>query len=516
MQLMRLPGLLLLTVAAVSGQQPIAPAYNQPYRPQYHFSPRENWTNDPNGLVYFEGEYHLFFQYNPFGDKWGHMSWGHAVSPDTIHWQQLPVALPEENGIMIFTGSTVIDEKNTSGFCKGGKPCMVAVYTGHTPKSESKPTLQTQNLAYSNDRGRTWTKYSGNPVLDLHMTDFRDPKVFWSQSSKQWIMVVALPDEHKARIYGSADLKQWHSVSEFGPAGAIDGQWECPELFELPVEGESQKRWVMKIGLNPGALQGGSGEQYFVGQFDGTRFINENPPSQTLWTDYGKDCYCALTFNGLPKSQPVSMIGWMSNWQYAADLPTSPWRGQMTVPRELGLRRTPEGIRLIQKPTRILQQQQAEHQSIEEANIEKLNEKLAKSRLTEDHTFELEAVLDAGDAQELGVHLQDRNGGVIIVGYDRTAGKLFVDRTRSGRVDFSKDFPARTEAPLHLIGSALQLHLLVDRNSLEVFADNGRIAMTNLIFPAAGEIKLEAYAKDSKVKKVHLDLWELKSAHLTK
>jgi fructan beta-fructosidase len=514
MQGMKLFACSLLLLAAL-GQQTIAPAYDQPYRPQYHFSPREHWTNDPNGLVYFDGEYHLFFQYNPFGDKWGHMSWGHAVSTDTVHWQQLPVALPEENGVMIFTGSTVIDEHNTSGFCTGGKPCMVAIYTGYTAKSGSKPSLQTQNIAYSNDRGRTWTKYKGNPVLDLHMSEFRDPKVLWSQMSKQWVMVVSLPDDHKVRIYGSADLKQWHPISEFGPAGATSGQWECPELFELPVEGQNQTRWVMKIGLNPGSLQGGSGEQYFVGQFDGTRFVNENPPSQTLWTDYGKDCYCALTFNGLPKSQPMAMIGWMSNWQYAADLPTSPWRGQMTAPRELGLRRTPEGLRLVQNPTRLLQQLRMRHEQAEGADLANLNGKLAQSHATVGHTFEVEAALDTSEAQELGVQLQDKNGGVTLIGYNRATGKLFVDRTRSGRVDFSKDFPARTEAPLKLTGNTLQLHLLVDRNSLEVFADNGRIAMTNLIFPAQGEIEVEAYAQNSKAKHARLNIWELKSTHTT-
>ncbi len=192
-------------------------AYDQPYRPQFHFSPRQHWTNDPNGLVYFDGEYHLFYQYNPFGDVWGHMSWGHAVSRDLVHWQELPAALPEENGIMIFTGSTVVDQRNTSGFCAGGRPCMVAVYTGHTPPGPGHPALQTQNVAYSNDRGRTWTKYSGNPVLNLHLSDFRDPHVFWSDRARRWIMAVALPNEHKVLFYGSADLKTWQRLSPRPP-----------------------------------------------------------------------------------------------------------------------------------------------------------------------------------------------------------------------------------------------------------------------------------------------------------
>lgn len=512
----RFATLLFAVLTIVSGRQQIAPDYDQPYRPQYHFSPLKNWTNDPNGLVYFDGEYHLSFQYNPFGDKWGHMSWGHAVSRDTLHWQQLPVALPEENGVMIFTGSIVVDERNRSGFCTGGKPCLVAVYTGHTSKTETRSATQTQNLAYSNDRGRTWTKYQGNPVLDLHLSDFRDPKVFWSRDSNQWVMVVALPDDHKAQIYGSADLKQWRKISEFGPAGGTGGQWECPELFELPVEGENQTRWVMKIGLNPGALQGGSGEQYFVGRFDGTRFVNDNPASQTLWTDYGKDCYCALTFNGLPKTQTPIMIGWMNNWQYAADLPTSPWRGQMTVPRELSLRRTAEGLRLVQRPTRELQQLRTEHKIMAGKNLSGLNEELGKLRFTEGHAFELETATDMSQAPEAGFRLEGADGGVTIIGYDKAAGKMFVDRTHSGRVDFNKNFPARTEAPLKLASTTLQMHILMDRNSVEVFADNGQVAMTNLLFPAAGELKIEAYPKDSRAKNLKLDVWMLRSTHAAK
>jgi fructan beta-fructosidase len=255
----------------------------EPWRPQYHFSPRINWTNDPNGLVFFEGEYHLFYQYNPFGDTWGHMSWGHAVSTDLLHWTELPVAIPEADGIMIYTGSVVIDKANTSGFCIGGKPCMVAIYTG--AQKTSKPEIQQQSLAFSNDRGRTWTKYERNPVLNLNLSDFRDPNVFWSTQSKRWIMGVSLPNDHKVAFYASPDLKKWDRVGEFGPAGATGGQWECPDLFEAMVDGDSsQKRWVLKVGLNPGGLQGGSGEQYFVGRFDGSRFINDNPPALTLWT----------------------------------------------------------------------------------------------------------------------------------------------------------------------------------------------------------------------------------------
>jgi fructan beta-fructosidase len=319
-----------------------AEEYSQPDRPQFHFSPARNWTNDPCGLVYAFGLYHLFFQFNPEGDQWGHMSWGHATSPDLVHWSELPVAIPEADGVMIFTGSSVVDAKNTSGLC--GKPgCVVSIYTGHRVKSGAAPQVQNQNLAFSDD-GRTWTKYRGNPVLDIGKTDFRDPKVFWHAASRKWVMVVMLPRERKAQFYGSPDLKQWRHLSDFGPAGATGGAWECPDFYELPVDGNAEnERWVLKIGLNPGHIAGGSGEEYFVGRFDGERFSNDNPPDRTLWVDYGRDCYCEFTFNNAPRP---AALGWMNNWEYAGKVPTSPWRGQMTVPRTLSLRNTPQGIRL--------------------------------------------------------------------------------------------------------------------------------------------------------------------------
>ncbi len=498
----KLLAILLLTVATGG--------YDQPYRPQFHFSPQKNWTNDPNGLVYFDGEYHLFFQYNPLGDLWGHMSWGHAVSPDLVRWKELPVALPEEDGVMIFTGSTVVDEHNTSGFCAGGKPCLVAIYTGHTPEAKPKPTLQTQNLAYSNDRGRTWTKFTGNPVLNLNMTDFRDPNVFWSVEGRRWIMAVALPDEHKVRFYGSGDLKRWEQLSEFGPAGATGGQWECPDLFEVHVNRTNEWRWVMKIGINPGALQGGSGEQYFVGRFDGTRFVNENPPSLTLWTDYGKDCYCALTYNGLKRETPPVMLGWMSNWQYAGKLPTSPWRGQMTLPRRVALERRAEGIRLIQEPIRPVARLRSGMAAASGTTAEDFSRSLGR-RSFAGGLFELQAKVPLGSAQEAGFKLLAPDGSFTLVSYDKQRQELFVDRTHSGVVDFSPDFPARIVAPLALGDEPLRLQILVDRSSVEVFAMEGRVAMTNLIFPPKGVQNVQFYAKGGEPGPMHAVSWQLRS-----
>ena len=491
---------------AQSGSIPAA--YDQPYRPQYHFSPRENWTNDPNGLVYFEGEYHLFFQYNPAGDQWGHMTWGHAVSPDMLHWNQLPPAIPEENGVMIFTGSTVIDERNTSGFCANGKPCMVAIYTGYTAETKEHPSLQTQNIAYSNDRGRHWTKYSNNPVLNLNMTDFRDPKVFWSKQSARWVMLVSLPNDHKIRVYGSKDLKQWSPLDDFGPAGATAGQWECPELFELPVEGASgETRWVLKVGLNPGSLQGGSGEQYFIGRFDGTRFSNENPPSQTMWTDYGKDCYCALTFNNLPRAQRAVMLGWMDNWQYAKDLPTSPWRGQMTFPRRLSLRKTSEGLRLVQAPVEQISELGQQPGAGTSGTLAAMNHWLAASPVTKERAFEFKTEVALGTAQEVGWRILNGDGHYTVIGYDRQAKKLFFDRTHTTKTNISADYAARTDAPLALDKPVLRLTVLVDRDSVEVFADDGKVTTTNLVFPPVGAGGIEIYAKGGEPGQV--------SAHLT-
>lgn len=275
-----------------------AESYTERYRPQFHFTPAKNWMNDPNGMVYYEGEYHLFYQYNPFGDKWGHMSWGHAVSKDMVHWEHLPLALAEENDVMIFSGSAVIDWNNTSGFGKDGKPPMVAIYTGHYTK---KP-LQNQWIAYSNDRGRSWTKYAGNPVLDIGKQDFRDPKVIWHEATKRWVMTVALPTERKAQFYSSPDLKAWTHLSDFGPAGAVAGIWECPDMFPI-----GRDKWILIVNLGGGAPAGGSGTQYFVGEFDGREFKldpsypkpePEFVPQGTVLADFEGENYGEWTATG--------------------------------------------------------------------------------------------------------------------------------------------------------------------------------------------------------------------------
>ena len=437
--------------------------YDQPFRPQIHFSPEKNWTNDPNGLVYFRGEYHLFFQYNPFGDQWGHMSWGHAVSKDLLHWHELPVAIPEHDGTMIFTGSVVVDGENTSGFCAPQSECLVAVYTGHTPSAH----LQTQNVAYSLDAGRTWTQYKGNPVLDLHLEDFRDPSVSWDDNAHHWVMAVSLPKEHKVRFYSSPNLKDWTQLSDFGPAGDVAGDWECPDLLRIPSSTGTATLWALKVGLNPGAPQGGSGEQYFLGSFDGKNFTESNVAGSHGWTNYGKDDYCAISFNGLPKGQKPVLLGWMSNWQYAAKLPTSPWRGQMSLPRRLSFLSDRSGLALVQSPI-----------------VAPLRGKaLAVSTAPVDAPFELRLQFGPSTAKVFGVRLYSDEQHWTEVGFDTAMKQFYIDRTHSGG-EVSADFPARTTAPL-AAGRPYDLTLVVDRSSVEAYAQNGTIAMTNLIFPTS-------------------------------
>jgi fructan beta-fructosidase len=465
----------------------------EPYRPQVHFSPRTNWTNDPNGLVYFQGEYHLFFQHNPFGDEWGHMSWGHAVSTDLLHWNELPVAIPEKDGIMIFTGSVVVDRTNSSGFCGTGKECLVAVYTG----DEKSPHRETQNLAYSLDRGRTWTKYEKNPVLDLHMADFRDPGVFWDESTRQWVMAVALPKEFKVRLYSSHNLKDWTQLSDFGPAGDVAGVWECPNLLRIPSENGKEPMWAMKVGLNPGAPQGGSGEQYFFGSFDGKRFKASTEAGAHGWTDYGKDDYCAISYNGLPAGEKPVLLGWMSNWQYAAKSPTSPWRGQMTLPRRLSYVRDAAGLSFKQEPVI--------------APLRQSSFPLAwpGSGKPVRAPYELQIAFAKPEKPIFGVRLYSDEQHWTEIGFDTTRKEFYVDRTQSGKT-ISADFPARTTAPL-ADGRPYDLHLVVDVSSVEAYAQNGTITMTNLIFPMSTSSTIRFFPQDAKPRDFSAQGWELSS-----
>lgn len=490
--------------------------YRERYRPQYHFTPPLNWMNDPNGMVYYEGEWHLFYQHNPHGNSWGHMSWGHAVSKDLVHWEHLPIALQDSFGVMIFSGSAVVDWQNTSGFGKGKEPPLVAIYTGH---GHGK---QTQDLAYSNDRGRTWTKYRGNPVIDLNLKDFRDPKVIWHERSKQWIMAVVLPLEHKVRFYGSPNLKKWTQLSDFGKIGATGGIWECPDLFPLKVEGQTGKqKWVLLMNLNPGAPAGGSGCQYYVGDFDGTTFqLDASHPAKkadnknaALWLDHGPDCYAAVTWSDVPESDGRRIaIGWMSNWQYATTLPTFPWRSAMTVPRTLSLHQTAEGLRLKQQPV-------AELQKLRTSSVTKHNLNVSKGNLPLDQ-FQisgecLELRLNFGPGPgviECGLRVRKGHNEETIIGFNPESSELFIDRSRSGEIEFHPKFSGRHATKVPLKDNKLRLHIFIDDSSVEVFAQDGTHVLTDRIFPDPSSTGLELYSTGGDTEVSTLQAWALSSA----
>jgi fructan beta-fructosidase len=379
------------------------------YRPKFHFTPAKNWMNDPNGLVWHKGEYHLFFQYNPFGTQWGHMSWGHAVSKDLLHWEELPVAIPEEEDGSIFSGSAVSvgDE-------------IIAIYTRDNEK------LQAQCIATSKDNGRTFTKFEGNPVLDLGMEHFRDPKVF--RYDNRWIMVVVKAQEFTVCIYSSDDLKNWELQSEFGKVGAIGGQWECPDLFPLTIEGEEV--WVMIVSLSPGGIKNTSGTQYFIGDFDGKTFTPRYSTDEPRWLDYGSHNYAGVTFNNEPNNKRI-FIGWLNSWQKQSEVETS-WTGAMTIPRELGLAKVNGEIVLTQQPIC-------------------------------DATYEVE--MDAPKTGVVGLH------GFAKVGYNADSQTIFVD-----------DY----EAPYVPKNGTLHLKVVVDRSSVELFTGDGTRCITVAVFPPVG------------------------------
>jgi fructan beta-fructosidase len=485
------------------------PSYDQDWRPQFHFTPPQNFMNDANGTVFYKGEYHLFYQYNPEGNVWGHMSWGHAISTDMVHWQNLPVALHEDPGnYMIYSGSAVVDWENTSGLCKNPDPrdhsCLVAIYTG------AYKDRQKQHIAFSNDRGRTWTNYSGNPVADLDASDFRDPNVFWYAPQHKWVIVAVLADERTLVILDSPDLKHWTKRSTFGPAGDTAGQWECPDLFELPVEGSGEKKWVLIINRNPGAPAGGTGVRYLIGKFDGTIFTSEVPDTPALWADWGKDFYATNTWKDVPVSNGRHLwIGWFSNWKYANTEPTVLWRGAQSIPRTLMLRRYADGLRLVQRPVRELETLRREKLQIANVSIAEANQKIRDSR-TKGEVYELEADLQPVQAGDIGFRLRKGKDVETLVGFDAVHSEVYVDRTHSGEISFSKDFPGRHSAEIEK-GGSIKFHIFVDRSSVEVFVNDGERVLSERIYPPPGSDELELYSNGAEAKVNSLTVWRLNS-----
>jgi levanase/fructan beta-fructosidase len=417
------------------------------YRPLYHHTPQYGWMNDPNGMFYKDGEWHLCYQWNPYGSQWENMTWGHSVSKDLIHWEPLPTAIEPDAVGTIFSGSCVVDKNNTAGY---GKNAIIAFYT-------SAAEAQTQSMAYSTDGGRTFKKYEKNPVLTSSAADFRDPHLFWHEETHKWIMPLAVGQE--MQFYSSVNLKDWTYESSFGKEyGNHDGVWECPDLMPLPVRGTGQTKWMLLCNINPGGPFGGSATQYFIGQFDGHKFTCESKPEVTKWMDYGKDHYATVTFDNAPEGRRVAIV-WMSNWQYAGTVPTKQFRSANALPRDLGLFTDGNETYCSVLPSK-------EVDALRGAKVKKPTEAC-------------ELVVDVKGSMELT--LSNAKGEQVAMRYDPQKQTFAMDRTKSGNVSFSEAFPTETVAPTH--GQLKQLRIFIDRSSIEVFDADGKLSMTNLVFP---------------------------------
>lgn len=465
------------------------------FRPTYHFSPLYGWMNDPNGMVYKDGEYHLFYQHNPYGSKWGNMHWGHAISKDLINWEHRPDAITPDALGTIFSGSAVVDTDNTAGF---GAGAIVAIYTQNSDR-------QVQSIAYSTDNGRSFTKYENNPVLTSDARDFRDPKVFWHKETQRWIMLLAVGQE--MQIFSSSNLKDWAFESSFGEGqGAHGGVWECPDLFELPVDGTNEKKWVLLCNLNPGGPFGGSATQYFVGTFNGKEFVNESP-SKTKWMDWGKDHYATVTWSDAPDNRRIA-IAWMSNWQYANDVPTSQYRSPNSVPRDLSLF-TVDGETYLQSapsPELLKLRDISKKRSFKVNGTRTIKDMIAGN----EGAYEIELTIENQHADVIGFRLYNDKGEEVDMQYDMKEKKFSMDRRKSGEVGFNENFPMLTWTTIESGKDELKLRLFVDKSSVEAFGDGGRFVMTNQVFPSEPYTHIDFYSKGGAYKVDSFVIYKLK------
>lgn len=444
------------------------------YRPVYHHTPVYGWMNDPNGMFYKDGVYHLYFQYNPYGSMWANMTWGHSTSTDLTHWTYEGTAIVPDAWGAIFSGSCVVDKDNTAGF---GKGAVVAFYT--SAKSTPWGDVQSQSMAYSLDNGKTFIKYEHNPILTSTERDFRDPKVFWYAPGKHWVMMLAVGQE--MQIYSSGNLKEWKKESSFGAMqGAHGGVWECPDLVEVAVEGSKEKKWVLICNLNPGGPFGGSAAQYFVGSFDGKKFVNESP-TQTKWLDWGKDNYATVTWSNAPAGRCIA-LGWMSNWQYANSVPTTQYRSANTLARDLTLYRVGGELYLKSKPSPEIKKARAEEKKIPTFEV-KGNYEVASLLADNKGAYEIEMAIENKGTSKIDFSLMNEKGEKVAMYYDVVRKQFVMDRSASGIVGFSRDFPAVTVAPVRNTDQ-IHLRLFIDRSSVEAFGEDGEYVMTNLVFPA--------------------------------
>ncbi|MFW5706482.1 MAG: glycoside hydrolase family 32 protein [Bacteroidota bacterium] len=494
-------GMLLLMASCNAAQERQTADNTEPHRPRFHFTPDSMWMNDPNGMVFYDGEYHLFYQYYPDSTVWGPMHWGHAISRDLVHWEHMPVALyPDEHG-WIFSGSAVVDHNNTSGLGEGNQPPLIAIFTYHLDAGvqAGRDDFQTQGIAYSNDKGRTWTKYEGNPVLlNPGIRDFRDPKVMWHEPTSKWIMTLAVKD--RIYFYSSPNLTDWSFESQFGEGhGAHGGVWECPDLIKMQVQGEPGKeKWVLIVSLNPGGPNGGSAAQYFVGEFDGKEFVSDH--TNTRWLDYGKDNYAGVTWSNVPENDGRHLfIGWMSNWQYANYVPTEKWRSAMTFPRELQLVNTSDSYRVTSVPVEEIELLRQQRIELESATVEGDSElSINQNPLVSELILDFEITQDS-PTEMFGIEFYNSKGENIKVGYNVKEQQFFIDRTNAGKSDFSEHFNGVHTAPYSLKDHRIKMHLLVDVASVELFAQDGMVAMTDIFFPNEDFSKARLFSQGGSV-----------------
>lgn len=447
-------------------------ANREKHRPLYHHTPLYGWMNDPNGMFYKDGVWHLAYQLNPYGSKWENMTWGHSTSNDLIHWDHQPILLRPDALGAVFSGSAVVDKDNTAGF---GKDAVIAIYT-------SADASQTQSLAFSTDNGMTYKRYEGNPII-AYDRESRDPNMFWDEEHGNWVLTLASALDHEMLIFNSKDLKNWELTGKFGKGyGSQAGVWECPDLIKLPVRGTDKEKWVLLCNLNPGGIFGGSATQYFVGEFDGKNFVADTAPEVTKWMDYGKDHYATVSFSNAPDGRHV-VIGWMSNWQYANELPTLQYRSANTLPRDLSLFEGPDGeIYLASAPSPEVDQLRGKEMRLHAGSLSKKG-KTFRLPAENDGVCEIEFDVEMKHGESLNLTLGNASGEKVEMTLNSGDDTFSMDRRLSGKVDFSENFPCVTTAPARNGTGRYQVRLFIDRSSIEAFDSEGRFAMTNIVFP---------------------------------
>jgi len=478
--------------------------YEEPFRPQFHFSPEKNWMNDPNGLLYYKGVYHLFYQYYPEDIVWGPMHWGHATSTDLIYWEHKKIALfPDKLGL-IFSGSAIVDINNTSGLGTLKNPAMIAIFTYHNMEIEKagEINMQSQGLAYSIDEGETWTKYKGNPIIaNPNLKDFRDPNVFWNKITNNWNLIVVVGDF--AQFYTSKNLLNWTLESEFGKGiGSHGGVWECPNLFKIKVENSNEEKWVLLISVNPGAPNGGSGTQYFIGDFDGKNF--KTIQKETKWIDNGADNYAGVTYNDVPDNKRI-FIGWMSNWLYARNTPTKNWRSAMTLPREISLSKINNNYVLKSMP--VVQFKSLLNQEFsKDLIVLKPNQKT----IVNYNNLNQSELHFSAKAKDLKLIFSNDVKDSLVLYYDNKQKSFSIDRRHSGNVDFEENFgkSIHTTALPNIVSETVDYQIILDWSSIEIFLNGGVYCFTEQIFPKKPYSKLTIQSnenqeiKDLKVSKI--------------